>query len=76
MKTIAIILASGVGARFGLGIPKQFFEIQNKTVLEYSILAFHKHRDIDEIIIVSHLEYISKVEEIVQNGNYSKVSQR
>ena len=75
MKTIAIILASGVGARLGLDIPKQFFEIRNKTVLEYSILAFQKHNNIDEIIIVSHPDYISRVEEIVQNGNYSKVSQ-
>lgn len=75
MKTIAIILASGVGARLGLDIPKQFFEIRNKTVLEYSILAFQKHNNIDEIIVVSHPDYISRVKEIVQNGNYSKVSQ-
>lgn len=75
MKTIAIILASGVGARLGLDIPKQFFVIRNKTVLEYSILAFQKHNNIDEIIVVSHPDYISRVEEIVHKGNYSKVSQ-
>ena len=75
MKTIAIILASGIGARVGLDIPKQFFEIKGKSVLEYSILAFHNHNKIDEIIIVSHPDYIFKVEEIVKNGNFNKVTQ-
>ena len=74
MKTIAIILASGVGARLGLEIPKQFFEIRKKTVLEYSILAFHKQNNVDEIVIVSHPDYISKVEEIVKKGSFNKVS--
>jgi 2-C-methyl-D-erythritol 4-phosphate cytidylyltransferase len=74
MKTIAIILASGVGARVGLDIPKQFYEIQGKSVLEYSILAFHSNKKIDEIIIVSHPNYIFKVKEIVKNGNFNKVT--
>ena len=39
MRTIAIILASGVGSRLGLDIPKQFYKIKEKTVLEYSISA-------------------------------------
>ena len=74
MKTIAIILASGVGARVGLDIPKQFYEIRGKSVLEYSILAFHSNKKIDEIIIVSHPNYIFKVKEIVKNGNFNKVT--
>ena len=75
MKTIAIILASGVGTRLGLEIPKQFFELRGKTVLEHSIIAFHSHNKIDDIIIVSHPDYISKVAEIIKQGNYTKVSQ-
>ena len=74
MKTIAIILASGVGARLGLNIPKQFYEIRGKSVLEHSIIAFHSNTKIDEIIIVSHPDYISNVEEIVSQGNYDKVT--
>lgn len=74
MKTIAIILASGIGSRVGLDIPKQFYKIKGKSVLEYSILAFHSNTKIDEIIIVSHPDYIFKVEEIVKNGNYKKVT--
>lgn len=74
MKTIAIILASGVGARLGLSIPKQFFQIKGKSVLERSIIAFHNHENIDEIIIVSHPDYINDVENIIKKGAYQKVS--
>ena len=74
MKNFAIILASGIGARLGLDIPKQFYKIKGKSVLEYSILAFHNNSQIDEIIIVSHPNYISNVKEIVEKGDYKKVT--
>ena len=74
MKNIAIILASGIGARLGLDIPKQFYKIKGKSVLEYSILAFHNNKKIDEIIIVSHPNYISIVKKIVEKGDYKKVT--
>ena len=35
MKYYAIILASGTGSRIGLDIPKQFYKLKNKTILEY-----------------------------------------
>ena len=71
MKNIAIILASGSGSRFNNQVPKQFFKIINKTVLEYSIEAFQNHNKIDEIIIVSNPDYIQKTKELSQK--YSKV---
>lgn len=73
MKNIAIILASGTGSRSGLDIPKQFFKINNKTLLEYSIEAFNKNKNIDEIIVVSHSEHIDTVNEIIKKNNYTKV---
>ena len=48
MKTIAIILASGTGSRLGLNIPKQFYKINNKTLLEFSIEAFESCKKINE----------------------------
>ena len=48
MKNIAIILASGTGSRFGTDIPKQFYQINSKTVLEMSIEAFQNNNYIDE----------------------------
>ena len=55
MKNIALILASGTGSRSGLDIPKQFYEIGGKTLLEYSISAFEKVSLIDEIIVVDFI---------------------
>ena len=74
MKIYAIILASGTGSRSGLNIPKQFYKINNKTVLEYSITAFQEHNLIDEIIVVSNPDFIDLTKDIIKNGNFSKVT--
>lgn len=36
----------------GLGIPKQFVEVDGNTVLGYTLAGFQKHPEIDEIIVV------------------------
>ena len=74
MKNYALILASGTGSRTGLDIPKQFYKIKNKTVLEYSINAFEINKKIDEIIIVSNPDFIELTKEIIVSNNYKKVS--
>jgi len=73
MKNIALILASGTGERFGLNIPKQFYEINGKTILEYSIEAFEKHERIDEIILVTNPLFRDLTEEILNKNNYKKI---
>ena len=74
MKTIAIILASGTGSRFGEKLPKQFTKIGNKTLLELSVEAFIGIDRIDEIILVITPEHISLAKEIVKKNNYKKVA--
>ena len=71
MKNITIILASGTGSRSGLNIPKQFYKIKEKTLLEYSIEAFQNNTNIDEIIIVSNPNFIELTKELA--NKYSKV---
>ena len=66
MKNIAIILASGVGERSGLDIPKQFVKIGGKTVLEHTMGVFDTHPKIDEIIIVTNKNYIEEVKGIAE----------
>ena len=39
-RNVAVILAGGVGARVGLGIPKQLIKIAGRTILEHTIAAF------------------------------------
>ena len=72
-RNVAVVLAGGKGSRMGVDIPKQFFEIQGKTVLEYSVEAFDSHPSIDEVVIVSHKDYIDKVKDLVKKNNYRKL---
>ena len=65
-KNYAIILASGTGERVGLNIPKQFAEINGKTILEYSIDAFNNHELINGVVIVSNPLFLDKTEEIMK----------
>ncbi len=74
MKNIGIILAGGVGARMGLGYPKQFAKIAGKTVLEHTLDIFQEHGEIDEIIIVAVPFYEEGIRKIVLAGKYSKVA--
>lgn len=74
MKNIALILASGTGERFGLNIPKQFFKLNGKTILEYSIEAFENHDKIDEIILVTNPDFRDMAEEILAKNNYTKLT--
>jgi len=73
MKTIAIILAGGTGSRLGADIPKQFLKVKDKMIIEYTIEAFQKHSEIDEIAIVCHQDYSKFMKEEVAKRNYTKV---
>lgn len=73
-KNIAIILASGIGARFGSTTPKQFMKLAGKSVLEHTLDCFESHGQIDEILIVTTLDQKPLVEDIVLKAAYKKVS--
>lgn len=51
-KVFGIILAGGKGTRMGSEVSKQFIEIDEKPIIYYTIKAFEKCKDIDEIILV------------------------
>lgn len=73
MKNIGVILAGGVGSRLGLELPKQFFKVAGKTVLEHTLCTFQKNVNIDEIAIVSLAAYIPRIEDSVNENGFSKV---
>lgn len=62
-----IILASGTGSRTGLDIPKQFLKLAGKPVLEHTLRAFAHCEAIDEIVIVSHPDFMDRVRKIVDS---------
>ena len=49
---IGLILAGGVGARMHQNIPKQFINVEDKPVIVYTMAAFQRHPDINEIFVV------------------------
>lgn len=48
---VALILAGGTDSRFQMDIPKQFVNVNNRPIIVYTLEAFQKHPEIDEIII-------------------------
>lgn len=71
--TVAVILASGSGRRFGGAEPKQFVAMDDgRTVLEHSVAAFERCPLIDEICIVTRPEHMERVAALTR-GTYNKV---
>lgn len=52
MMNIALIIAGGSGQRMKQEIPKQFLNVNDKPVIIYTLEAFQRHPDIDEIGVV------------------------
>lgn len=84
MKKIAVIVASGIGSRMGLDIPKQFVRIEiklgdivldDKEVLTYTLESFQSHKLIDEIVVVTLKDYIDHVKEEAKIHNITKLTQ-
>lgn len=60
---IGIVLAGGVGSRFGSSIPKQYQKINGKEVMFYSINALKNSKMVDAIIVTSQKQYIAPLQQ-------------
>ena len=60
-----VILASGIGSRMKMDIPKQFIELEGVPIIAYTIFSLVKATVIDKIIIVNHPDYIDFTREII-----------
>ena len=56
--TTLILLAGGVGKRANLGLPKQYFRIEEKMIIEYTLENVSKVKSIDNIVLVSNPSFI------------------
>lgn len=70
---IALILAGGVGSRSGLNIPKQFYEVNNKPVIVYTMEKFQKAQSIDRIYVVCDDVWKSEVLSYKQKFSITKL---
>lgn len=55
-KNIGIVLAGGIGQRFGGDKPKQYFHINGKEMIAYSIELFRAAKSIDDFVVVLNQE--------------------
>ncbi len=74
LRTVAVLLAGGVGSRIGKEIPKQLLEVSGKPIIEYTIRTFNEHPEVDEIIIMMTPGYEQRVKDLVGSGDLAKVT--
>ncbi|WP_422050028.1 bifunctional 2-C-methyl-D-erythritol 4-phosphate cytidylyltransferase/2-C-methyl-D-erythritol 2,4-cyclodiphosphate synthase [Shimia sp.] len=55
-RTAAVVVAAGRGTRAGGGIPKQWRQVAGKSVAEWTLTAFLTHPEVDEVVLVTHLD--------------------
>ncbi|MDH2443077.1 bifunctional cytidylyltransferase/SDR family oxidoreductase [Amnibacterium sp. CER49] len=74
LRTVAVILAGGVGVRAGLGMPKQLARIAGKPIIEHTIAAVDAAECIDEIIVMMEPNHMAAVEALIDSGRYPKLT--
>ena len=73
-RVIAAVLAGGVGARMGGPSPKQLLPLEGRPIIEHSIAAFEASPDVDEVVVMMVDAYVGRVEDIVADAGFTKVS--
>lgn len=73
LKNIAIILAGGTGSRMGADRPKQFLDIEGRSIIERSVDAFEQAQGIDEVAVVVHPDWTGYMQEIVARNGWKKL---
>ena len=73
MKNIAIILLGGTGTRFGDDLPKQFYKVNNKPLIYYTITSFERSPLIDEIVLVANKDHKALLEEVLNEYEFTKI---
>ena len=74
MRMVAVVLGGGVGQRLGAGTPKQLLTLGGTTLIERCVAAFEAAPGVDEILVVMARGYTPKVEALLAEGGYRKVT--
>tara|TARA_A100001015_G_scaffold321102_1_gene450132 strand:+ start:1217 stop:2395 length:1179 start_codon:yes stop_codon:yes gene_type:complete len=61
-----IILSGGLGKRFSQKTPKQFFEINGKTILEINLEKFKKSKLFSKIVVITDPKYKKRTQKICE----------
>ena len=69
---VAIILSGGTGSRIGLEVPKQYFKIKDRMLIDYSLEAVAKCDAIDYFCVVASSLWRDKIEGRMSKASKSK----
>ena len=69
----AIIVAAGKSERMGAGTDKAFLNLGPKPVLAWSLLAFERCTDVDQIVVVVRKDQIVATKALVRMFGISKI---
>jgi ribitol-5-phosphate 2-dehydrogenase (NADP+) / D-ribitol-5-phosphate cytidylyltransferase len=75
LRSVAVVLAGGMGTRIGAEVPKQLIVIAGKPMIEHAIAAMQRSPLIEEIVVVMAAGYLEQIQQLVDAGGYDKVSQ-
>ena len=71
-RSIALILAGGIGSRMNLTVPKQFAVVDGLTVLQHTMLAFQRHQLVSAIYVVASPQWSETVRQQALEAGISK----
>ncbi|HET8928702.1 MAG TPA: bifunctional cytidylyltransferase/SDR family oxidoreductase [Microbacterium sp.] len=73
-RTVAVVLAGGIGVRVGLGIPKQLIRIAGKAIVEHTLEALNASPLIDEVIIMMNAGSIQELDHLLGSERFPKLT--
>lgn len=71
-RSIALILAGGIGRRMNISTPKQFVVVDGLTILQHTMQAFQRHQLISAIYVVCSPLYQENVKQQAAEVGISK----
>lgn len=75
LRTVAVVLAGGTGARVGLATPKQLLKVAGRTLLEHTVKNLNDCAEIDEIVVVMAADFVSvAVDLLLGQPGFDKVT--
>lgn len=72
-RTVAIVLAGGLGTRLGGERPKQLLRLGGTTILGHAIAAFERSPLVDEVLVVMNPGHLDEARAVVGEHGFTKV---
>ena len=70
---IALIVFAGNGSRLHSETPKQFIRIKDQEMVIYAIKKFNENPHVDQIVLVTHRDYVTYAESLKDKYELDKV---